>query len=328
MKKKNNYSRNVTFDDNALLAELYGEGNENLRRIENQIDVVIATKGNIVAISGDYEQVKRVQKILEALYERLQGGLDVSAAEVDAAMRMNKHEAEQKETAQGESSEIKIKTLKKVITPRSKTQAQYIKSIYGHQMSFGLGPAGTGKTYLAVAVGVEMMMSGEVDRLILTRPAVEAGENLGFLPGDLREKVDPFLRPIYDALHDMMPAETLVRKFEVGDIEVAPLAYMRGRTLSNAFIILDEAQNTTPVQMKMFLTRMGEHSKVVVNGDPSQVDLPRGAKSGLFDAMEVLQSVSDIAFTKFGHEDVVRHPLVAKIVKAYSARDEENKGTD
>lgn len=326
MKKKDNYTRNVTFDDNALLGELYGEGNQNLRRIENQIHVSIAVKGNVVAISGDHDQVRRVQRILESLYERLQEGLEVGSAEVDAVLRMGHDGIHKPQTHDEVRAEGKIKTLKRVITPRSRTQAEYIEAIYKNQMTFGLGPAGTGKTYLAVAVGVSLMMAGEVNRLILTRPAVEAGERLGFLPGDLQEKVDPFLRPIYDALHDMMPVETVVKKFETGEIEVAPLAYMRGRTLSNAFIILDEAQNTTPVQMKMFLTRMGENSKVVVNGDPSQVDLPKGSWSGLFDAMEVLKSIDDIAFVQFGHEDVVRHPLVAKIVKAYGARDKKLKG--
>ena len=326
MSKKNNYSRNVTFDDNALLGELYGEGNQNLRHIENHAQVTIATKGNVVAISGDYDQVRFVQKILESLYARLMDGLGVGMAEVDAALRMSIDRTPQDGSSEGGSTGSKLKTFKKIITPRSNTQAEYIDSIYQHQMSFGLGPAGTGKTYLAVAAGVSLMMAGEVDRLILTRPAVEAGEHLGFLPGDLQEKVDPFLRPIYDALHDMMSAEMVVKKFETGEIEVAPLAYMRGRTLSNAFIILDEAQNTTPVQMKMFLTRMGENSKVVVNGDPSQVDLPKGAWSGLFDAMEVLKGVNEIGFVTFGHEDVVRHPLVAKIVKAYGSRDKTLKG--
>lgn len=284
------------------------------------LHVDIASRGNLLEISGNHNEVVRCTQILESLYERLEKGLEVGEAEVDAALRMAPPLPGEDNTPVSKDAH-QIRTLKRVITPRSPAQEEYITSIANSLMTFGVGPAGTGKTYLAVAMGVSLMLRGEVSRLILTRPAVEAGESLGFLPGDLREKVDPYLRPIYDALHDMMPSETVVKKFESGDIEVAPLAYMRGRTLADAFIILDEAQNTTPVQMKMFLTRMGENSKVVVNGDPTQIDLPKHVKSGLFDAMEVLQPIEDIRFIEFTYEDVVRHPLVAKIVKAYGTRD-------
>ena len=219
-------------------------------------------------------------------------------------------------------NEIVLKTKKRYIYPRSATQAKYIQEMMKNELVFGLGPAGTGKTYLAVALAVSMMLEGAVDKIILSRPAVEAGENLGFLPGDLKEKVDPYLRPLYDALYEMLPAEQVDKKLALGEIEIAPLAFMRGRTLSNAFVILDEAQNTTPMQMKMFLTRLGENSRMVVNGDLSQVDLPRGTVSGLRDALDTLKNVSNISSVTFSAADVVRHGLVAKIVKAY---EEKNK---
>lgn len=230
---------------------------------------------------------------------------------------------QQKETY--EASTLTLKTKKRHINPRTETQGVFIEAMNKHEMVFGLGPAGTGKTFLAVAKAVACMLEGKVDRIILTRPAVEAGENLGFLPGDLKDKVDPYLRPLYDALYEMLPAEQVDKKLALGEIEIAPLAYMRGRTLSNAFVILDEAQNTTPMQMKMFLTRLGENSRMVVNGDLSQVDLPRGVISGLKDAIDTLKGVGNIGSVTFSASDVVRHGLVAKIVKAYEERSKKER---
>ena len=224
-------------------------------------------------------------------------------------------------TGTDEAPPIMIRTRKKTIVPRSATQIEYMRALAREDVIFALGPAGTGKTYVAVAQAVSQLMNGSVQRLILSRPAVEAGERLGFLPGDMKEKVDPYLRPLYDALYDMMPGDQVDRRLQAGEIEIAPLAFMRGRTLANSFIILDEAQNTTPTQMKMFLTRLGENSRMAVTGDPSQVDLPLGAKSGLADAMETLRNVTGITMVEFTDADVVRHPLVTRIVRAYNARD-------
>ena len=224
------------------------------------------------------------------------------------------------------ASELTIKTKKRHINPRTEMQGVFIEAMNKHEMVFGLGPAGTGKTFLAVAKAVASMLEGKVDRIILTRPAVEAGENLGFLPGNLKEKIDPYLRPLYDALYDMLPHDVVDKKLELGEIEVAPLAFMRGRTLTNAMVILDEAQNTTPMQMKMFLTRMGENSRMVINGDLSQTDLPRGVQSGLADALDVLRNVKDIAVVTFTEKDVVRHGLVSAIVRAYDRRYASRKG--
>ena len=253
------------------------------------------------------------------LYARLERGLPADRSEVDAALRMNGRGA-------SVDADLAIRTRKRHISPRSPTQAAYVRAIDAFELVFGLGPAGTGKTYLAVAKAVEKMIGGEVDRVILSRPAVEAGEQLGFLPGDMREKVDPYLRPLYDALYDMLPAQQVAKRLENGEIEVAPLAFMRGRTLANAFVILDEAQNTTAVQMKMFLTRLGENSRMVVTGDLSQVDLPRGIRSGLRDALETLEGVDEVAVLHFSADDVVRHPLVSSIVHAYDGV-ERRRGT-
>ena len=239
----------------------------------------------------------------------------VDPAEVDAALRM----ADLGDDHPSDDEPV-IKTRRKRITPRSPVQAAYIEAMQRDELVLGLGPAGTGKTYLAVCYAVEMLITGRVDRLVLSRPAVEAGENLGFLPGDMREKVDPYLRPLYDALHDTMPADQVMKKLESGEIEIAPLAFMRGRTLSNAFVILDEAQNTTPIQMKMFLTRLGENSRMVVTGDLSQVDLPKGVKSGLQDAVDTLVGIDSVSFVRFSERDVVRHRLVSHIVRAYEER--------
>ncbi len=321
----------LQFDDNRLLPLLFGEHDQNLARIEQELGVSLVSRGNQIAISGPADTVELARIALTALYQRLKGGLMVDRGEVDAALRHARFDegGEPGLFAAGGDGNA-IRTQRRLITPRSPTQAAYLKAMRDHDMVFGLGPAGTGKTYLAVAVAVAMLTKGEVDRIVLSRPAVEAGERLGFLPGDLREKVDPYLRPLYDALYDMMPAEQVMRRLGNGEIEIAPLAFMRGRTLANAFVILDEAQNTTPVQMKMFLTRLGENARMAVTGDLSQVDLPKGVRSGLRDAFDTLSGVPGIGFVHFTEADVVRHPLVSRIVRAYAARDEARAaaGTD
>ena len=267
--------------------------------------------------------VENAKTAINILYEKASKGHVVGEQEVKAAVRIcgGVESADEKQSL----SEIVLKTKKRYIYPRSATQAKYITEMMQNELVFGLGPAGTGKTYLAVALAVSMMLEGAVDKIILSRPAVEAGENLGFLPGDLKEKVDPYLRPLYDALYEMLPAEQVDKKLALGEIEIAPLAFMRGRTLSNAFVILDEAQNTTPMQMKMFLTRLGENSRMVVNGDLSQVDLPRGVISGLRDALDTLKGISNIGSVTFSANDVVRHGLVAKIVKAYEEKSKKEQ---
>jgi phosphate starvation-inducible PhoH-like protein len=315
----------LQFDDNSLLPLLYGEHDQNLARIESQLGVCLASRGNRLAISGPSDAVKSANIALQGLYERLKKGLQVSDAEVDAAVRMAQSAPDAADGAMAvtaiHADHLTIRTRKRHISPHSPGQAAYIDALAKHELVFGLGPAGTGKTYLAVAMAVSLLMSGKVDRIIVSRPAVEAGERLGFLPGDLREKVDPYLRPLYDALYEMLPAEQVMNRLSNGEIEVAPLAFMRGRTLSNAFIILDEAQNTTAVQMKMFLTRFGENSRMAVTGDPSQIDLPKGEPSGLRDAVELLAGMDGVAFVEFTDADVVRHSLVTRIVRAYEARD-------
>ena len=304
----------VDFDDNRLLAPLFGEHDKNLARIEQKLGVSLISRGNHVAISGDTWSTRVAQSALEDLYQRLKRGLEIASGDVDGAIRM----AQSGGATSGADLPI-VRTRKRDITPRSTNQATYIRELERADLVFGLGPAGTGKTYLAVAMGVAKLTSGVCDRIILSRPAVEAGERLGFLPGDLRDKVDPYLRPLYDALYDMLPADQVVKRLETGEIEVAPLAFMRGRTLANSFVILDEAQNTTPVQMKMLLTRLGENSRLVVTGDLTQVDLPRGTRSGLQDAVKILQGIDGVSFIHFSDVDVVRHRLVTKILQAYEA---------
>jgi phosphate starvation-inducible protein PhoH and related proteins len=306
----------MVFENNGLAMELFGSHQANLERIETALGVSIAARGNEVTLSGPKAAVNTAEIILESLYRRLKKGQDVGHNEVDTALRM----ASGGSQALSESH-MEIKTQKRSIAPRSSAQAAFVKAIDTHALSFGIGPAGTGKTYLAVAKAVENLISGKVDRVILSRPAVEAGENLGFLPGDMRDKVDPYLRPLYDALYDMMESQQVMKRLASDEIEIAPLAFMRGRTLSNAFVILDEAQNTTAIQMKMLLTRLGENSRMVVTGDLTQVDLPQGVRSGLRDALEVLETVDDVAFCQFSDKDVVRHHLVTDIVRAYGEAD-------
>ena len=302
-----------SYEDNSLAIALFGSHHMHLSRVEQKLGVTIYARGNKLTISGSIEGVNSACQVFEGLHQRLQKKMPLDLAEVDAALRMV-----QSPKSSIADSNSAIRTPNRHISPRSAMQVEYLKAIDGNELVFGQGPAGTGKTYLAVAKAVERLVQGDVERIVLSRPAVEAGEQLGFLPGDLREKIDPYLRPLYDALYDMLPEGQVEKRLENGEIEVAPLAFMRGRTLANAFVILDEAQNTTAVQMKMFLTRLGENSRMVVSGDLSQVDLPRGTCSGLRDAMDVLHGVKGIGFATFTDSDVVRHPLVGEIVHAYS----------
>ena len=311
----------LQFDDNNLLPPLYGEHDQHLTRLESQLGVRLAARGNRISISGPADAVRAAELALNGLYERLRKGLEVSDGEVDAAVRMVVQAPAGTAVADIHAEDLAITTRKRRLSPRSPNQAAYMRALRSHELVFAIGPAGTGKTYLAVAMAVSLMMEGRVDRIILSRPAVEAGERLGFLPGDMREKVDPYLRPLYDALFDMLPAEQVMSRLSNDEIEVAPLAFMRGRTLRNSFVILDEAQNTTPVQMKMFLTRLGENSRMVVTGDPSQVDLPKGQPSGLRDVVELLPAMDQVALVRFTNVDVMRHSLVTRIVRAYEARD-------
>jgi len=312
----------LEFDDNSLLPLLFGRHDENLARLERQLGVGLASFGNSVTVTGPEDSRKAAGEALGALYERLKKGMTVGNAEVDAAARLAVSHLGDAGLQAMQGGELTLSTRKRQVSARSPGQIAYLRALLGHELVFGIGPAGTGKTYLAVAMAVTWLVSGKIDRIILSRPAVEAGERLGFLPGDMKDKVDPYLRPLYDALHDLLPGEQVTKRLETGEIEIAPLAFMRGRTLANAFIILDEAQNTTPTQMKMFLTRLGENSRMVVTGDLSQVDLPRGQPSGLRDAADLLAGIDRVAFVQFTDADVVRHSLVTRIVQAYAARDE------
>ncbi|PHQ62924.1 MAG: phosphate starvation-inducible protein PhoH [Sphingobium sp.] len=313
----------VTFDRPHLLGALFGQYDQNLVAIENRLGVYIAARGNKLQIEGEAEAAARARDVMTGLYNRIVAGQEIDSGAVEAVIAMSSEP-----TLDGiirhdvaEPPKVMIRTRKKTIVPRSATQVTYMEALNRNDIIFALGPAGTGKTYLAVAQAVSQLITGSVDRLILSRPAVEAGEKLGFLPGDMKEKVDPYLRPIYDALHDTLPAEQVERRIASGEIEIAPLAFMRGRTLANAFIVLDEAQNTTIAQMKMFLTRFGEGSRMVVCGDPKQVDLPQPGISGLADAVARLDGVDGIAMVPFGIGDVVRHPVVGRIVQAYEGPD-------
>jgi phosphate starvation-inducible PhoH-like protein len=306
-------ARRVAFEDNSVLVELYGVHDRNLARVEQLTNTKMRARANQLEIGGEEDDVAVAHKALNSLYERLKRGLGVDTADVDAAVRFAR--------VDGGGDGVGIRTRKRTINARSPGQGEYLAALQERDMVFALGPAGSGKTYLAVAMGVSLLLAGKVERMVLSRPAVEAGERLGFLPGDLKEKIDPYLRPLYDALHDMVPAEQIAKRMEDGDIEIAPLAFMRGRTLSHCYVILDEAQNTTAMQMRMFLTRLGEGSRMVVTGDPSQVDLPRGERSGLADAVDTLSHVEGIRFVRLSSKDVVRHDLVTRIVEAYDARD-------
>ena len=318
----------LEFPDNRLLIDLCGEFDRNLAQVEHALGVHILRRGNQLAVVGDGDARGQAAAVLQQLYGRLEAGKTVEAGDIDGVMRLGdsgdgtgSRDGDQLEMFRGDA--VEIKTRKKLIEPRTQAQKAYVKSLYSNELAFGIGPAGTGKTYLAVAVGVNMFIGGHVDRIILCRPAVEAGERLGFLPGTQEEKVDPYMQPLYDALNDFLPAKQVAKLREEKKIEIAPLAFMRGRTLSNAFVVLDEAQNATTMQMKMFLTRLGEGSRMVITGDRSQVDLPRGVQSGLKDAERLLTGIDNIAFNYFTAKDVVRHPLVARIIEAYDADDEK-----
>jgi len=308
----------LQFNDNMLLPLLLGDHDRHLVRIEQALGVRLSCRGNRIAIAGDATRVNLVQELLQGLWQRLERGESVGKPEIEAAIRL----ADADNDPRLPLSDVPaIRTRRGAVGPRSPGQITYMEALSSDEMVFGVGPAGTGKTYLAVAQAVAMLQAGKVDRIVLSRPAVEAGERLGFLPGDLKEKIDPYLRPLYDALHDMMPADQVIRRMTNGEIEVAPLAFMRGRTLAHCYAILDEAQNTTPMQMKMFLTRMGEGTRMVITGDLSQVDLPYGIRSGLRDALDTLEGLQGISVVRFEQRDVVRHPLVARIVGAYDARE-------
>ena len=313
----------LAFEDNRLAAQLYGDFDQHLALIEQRLKVTATPRGNHLLLKGPASAVDQGRRVLESLYGMLEEGKPLDIANVDTMIRMIESEDSQLSLPtlekKGKVRMAQIATRKATIVARTPAQDAYMRAMERAELIFGIGPAGTGKTYLAVAHAATLLERGDINRIILSRPAVEAGERLGFLPGDMKEKVDPYLRPLYDALYDMMRPEHVERCITSGVIEVAPLAFMRGRTLANAVVILDEAQNTTSMQMKMFLTRLGENSKMIVTGDPSQVDLPRGEKSGLVEATALLEGIEGVHISRFGDKDVVRHALVGRIVRAYDA---------
>ncbi|QKK31650.1 PhoH family protein [Rhizobium indicum] len=313
----------LTFENNRFASELFGQFDQNLKLLEQRLNIDARARGNSVVITGDIVTTNQARRTLDYLYEKLQKGGSVERSDVEGAIRMAVAADDQLSLPTMERKAkltmAQVSTRKKTIIARTPTQDAYIRALERAELVFGVGPAGTGKTYLAVAHAAQLLERGAVEKIILSRPAVEAGERLGFLPGDMKEKVDPYLRPLYDALYDMIPADKVDRAITAGVIEIAPLAFMRGRTLANAAIILDEAQNTTSMQMKMFLTRLGENARMIVTGDPSQIDLPRGVKSGLVEALQLLNGVEGISIVRFTDTDVVRHPLVGRIVRAYDS---------
>jgi len=306
----------LVLEDNAIAQILYGENDRNLRALEAEVGVQISARGNRVRVRGPALESKLARRALLDLYAMAASGMAIEQNEVLQVVRMADEEVSAPVQALSDGSSITVGRRKRIV-PRTGNQLRYVETIRGTDFTFGIGPAGTGKTYLAMAMAISALLNREVARIILARPAVEAGEKLGYLPGSLQEKVDPYLRPLYDALHDMMEPAEVARRMERGVIEVAPLAFMRGRTLNDAFVILDEAQNTTPEQMRMFLTRLGFDSKAVVNGDTTQIDLPRPTQSGLVEAQRVLAGIAGIAFVEFNESDVVRHPTVQQIIRAY-----------
>ncbi len=314
----------LTFENNRLASELFGQFDQHLKLLEQRLQIEAHARGNSVSIAGELMATNQARRALDFLYARLQSGGSVDASDVEGAIRMAIAADDQLTLPTMERkaklSLAHISTRKKTISARTPTQDAYMRALERAELVFGVGPAGTGKTYLAVAHAAQLLERGVVDKIILSRPAVEAGERLGFLPGDMKDKVDPYLRPLYDALYDMIAPDKVERAITAGVIEIAPLAFMRGRTLANAAIILDEAQNTTSMQMKMFLTRLGENGRMIITGDPSQVDLPRGVTSGLVEALQVLKGVEGVSVVRFSDSDVVRHPLVGRIVRAYDAK--------
>ena len=316
--KKDICSVRMDFEDNGVLALLIGEHNQNLAHLEQRLGVSLNSFGNSIKIKGKADAVKRTQSALEDMYRAINetGAAALEASLIDDVVRWAENGVDAPVAHRGG---VALDTWKKKIVAKTKGQKAYVDLLQANEVVFGLGPAGTGKTYVAVAKAVESLKKREVERIILSRPAVEAGERLGFLPGDMKEKVDPYLRPLYDALYDMMPADKVDRMLTSGEIEIAPLAFMRGRTLSESYVIIDEAQNTTPVQMKMVLTRLGQNSRMVITGDLSQIDLPHGQPSGLADAVGLLENVAGIGIIHLSGDDVVRHPVVARILRAYEA---------
>ena len=318
------YRIEITFDDNRKLADVLGEFDANLALIENKLGLKAVVHGNVVVLDGEKDSCLQGKEVLEALYQRARSGAALTQGDVEGAIRHLSKSASTAASGIGAPPPVamvgELKTRKRTVLARTPAQSAYIRALQSREMVFGTGPAGTGKTYLAVAYAAGCLERGEVDRLVLSRPAVEAGERLGFLPGDMKEKVDPYLRPLYDALYDVLPSERVERGLETKIIEIAPLAFMRGRTLAHSIVILDEAQNCTAMQMKMFLTRLGEGSKMIVTGDPSQVDLPMGQSSGLADALSILADVEGIAHIAFTRADVIRHPLVGRIIEAYERK--------
>ena len=323
---KNIFQKTIEFPDNLLMIDLCGQLDSNLSKIEIEAAVQINRRGNFLDISGFKENCEEAVIVLQRLYATLESGEDLEVGDIDAIIRLSRIPSQGHVTMPNKDSfkrnlnsdsPTTISTKKKLIKPRTQAQNQYIEKLIKEDIIFGVGPAGTGKTFLAVAVGVSMYLEGQVERLILTRPAVEAGERLGFLPGDMKEKVDPYMQPLYDSLSACLNGRQITKMMENKLIEIAPLAFMRGRTLADAFIVLDEAQNATSMQMKMFLTRIGERSRMAITGDTSQVDLPIGVKSGLVEAVNIMDGIEGVGVSRFSSNDVVRHPMVTKVVKAY-----------
>ena len=320
----NDDSINVNIFNNKILMEIVGSFNNNLKELEKISGSKIFFRGNSIAIKGDKYANEKVKDAIEYLIDRFKSDKKIDRNDIIASLNQDMINDTKNQSTVHPLDEV-IKTPKRSVIPRSKRQKEYVRSLKTKQIVMSLGPAGTGKTYLAVAVALTMLLEKKVERIILSRPAVEAGERLGFLPGDMKDKIDPYLRPLYDSLYDLLDYDKIQRKIESGEIEIAPLAFMRGRTLKNSFAILDEAQNATEIQIKMFLTRIGENSKLVVNGDPSQIDLPNKNQSGLIKSQAILKDVKEIAVINFDHQDVIRHPLVTKIVEAYQ-KNSNDKG--
>ena len=315
-------SININIFNNEILKEIVGAFDDNLRELEKLSGSKIYFRGNSIVIKGNKDTNEKVKKAIEYLIDRFKFNKKIEKNDIISSLNNDMVENIKNQSKIQHLEEV-IKTPKRSVIPRSKRQRDYVKSLKTHQIVMSLGPAGTGKTYLAVAAALSMLLEKKVERIILSRPAVEAGEKLGFLPGDMKDKIDPYLRPLYDSLYDLLDYEKIQRKIESGEIEIAPLAFMRGRTLKNSFAILDEAQNATMTQIKMFLTRIGENSKLVVNGDPSQIDLPNKNNSGLLASQQILKEIKEISIINFDHQDVIRHPLVTKIVEAYQKNSDD-----
>ena len=323
------FQKTIEFRDNRLMIDLCGQLDSNLSRVEHEMSVQVQRRGNVLEVSGEKEDCVLAITALQTLYYHIESGKSLEVGDIDAIIKMPGEffdlplkaalVDEQKSGNKANDVSVQIVTRKKTILPRTLAQKSYVKKLLNGDITFGIGPAGTGKTYLGVAVGVSLYLSGVVDKIVLTRPAVEAGERLGFLPGDMKDKVDPYMQPLYDSLQDCLTGRQITKMIDEKIIEIAPLAFMRGRTLAHSFVVLDEAQNATEMQMKMFLTRLGENSKMVITGDPTQIDLPRGVKSGLVSALEILKTVKGISFSVFTSNDVVRHHMVTRIIKAYEA---------